>query len=202
MTNLAQSWYDLTLLSPQDPRSILSYATIADSTGAAIVGLFQNSNDFKKTGAAWSTTVPLVYSGTPAVYSNDPTSALTIQDANEWNFNHQMRTTDTLIPDALQRMVFGRLGPLFGNAFYLTFSATIIDIEISFLENFTSGGNFTGGGLGTVPVISFTSANNFSGASRQMQLVFKRAGTYRMAFRLIDNAGNWSVFQTDWIVND
>src|SRR5690348_8595743 len=102
--NLAvQSWQDLQVAMPLDPRSIILNAQLGavQSTFVRATNLLQS---------AWVAS-PLAYTGNNTrLGSLDTTDQTTVQEAAQWSMSHQMVNVGGNIPPTLNKVVFLRAG--------------------------------------------------------------------------------------------
>ena len=109
---------------------------------------------------------------------------------------------DVKLPKAVEKIMFLKAGEAFVNNIFLDWSAgvTSTDVLFSFRDNSVTSGDFTDAAAGTIPVFAFPSSATYGGTSRRMQITLRRAGRYTVGLRIFDSAGNWSLYEMDWIV--
>jgi hypothetical protein len=199
-----QSWYDLPLMSPMDPRSVVSFVNLQDSGGGNHSGIFQNSSTFLN-NTTWHTP-PIAYTSIATVAPM--CNALTPQDSDavvtaaNWTAAHGILASNTQLPPTILRSCFLKAGNRFQTTINLDWTpgVTSTDVQLSFKDNSGVGGNLITGSS-TVPVLAW-SGNTFGGLARALTISTIGPGRVAMVLRIIDNSGNWSMFEMDWnIVN-
>jgi len=201
-SNNPQSWYDLPLMQPMDPRSIISFVQFDNNAGGPVLGVFQNSATFLN-NTAWVAS-PLSLSAGTGGTSPTCTALAGIQDyqsfvaAQQWINSHGVVRTNTQLPATVQKIIFLKSGNNFLTTFFLDFAGgvTSTDIQLSIRDNSVTGGNFLDSATGTVPAFTFSGA--FGGTSRKLAICTNGPGRVSMGMRVIDNASNWSMFEMDW----
>ncbi|MDP4198704.1 MAG: hypothetical protein Q8902_03940 [Bacteroidota bacterium] len=202
--NIPQSWYDFAVMPPMDPRSIVQTISFEDQAGTMRAASFARST-------TWLHAVP--WANPPLIVTNFATAVpnVTVPNTNDfdsveaaaaWNSLHAMTATTPLFPIAVEKIMFLKAGTAFVNNIYLDFSAGITsqDILFSFSENSLTSGDFTGGGAGTIPVFAFPTAPTYGGTARNLQITLLRTGRFKVAFRILDSAANYSTYEMEWIV--
>ncbi len=197
-----QSWNDLVVMTPMDPRAVISSTTFQNSAGAAQPGVFLRSSTFLH-AATWVN--PPMIVNTSLVATVGATNSYdfdAIEQALTWNGLHQMTVPNALLPLSVSKIIFLKAGTQFVNTIFLDWTGgttSSSDVEISFRDNSTTSGIFQNAGTGTMPVFSF-GASSYGGTGRALTLSLLRTGRFPMAMRLIDSSGNYSMFEMDWIV--
>lgn len=187
MTNQVQSWYDIPLQQPHDPR-ILIANTYLDST----IGTFARSSSFL--ASTWGAS-PLALSGTVVCTSLHTDNLLSVAEAAQWTFAHQGLNTSASNPPALQKVVFLRGGSSYEMSFSIDFGASNHNgVQLSFRDNAATPGDFTG--TGTIPVITFPAV--YTGV-KTFKVTLKMLGTFVMALRTTSGGTNY-LFEMEWNV--
>jgi hypothetical protein len=186
----AQSWQDLQVAPPIDPKSIILGASLGGAGGT-----FTRSTNVLQ--AAWVAS-PVAFTGANTkIISADTTDASTTIDAIQWTFNHQMVNAAANIPPALAKTVFLRAGVIWDNQIEINLSGgTCNNVQLTFRDNLGTSGTFLNSAIGAVPVISFGSGLT---GTLVLHLSLLQPGTYSMALIMVI-AGNWSAFEMEWIV--
>src|SRR5258705_13695291 len=108
----AQSWQDLQVAQPIDPRTVLLTATLGST-----VGTFTRS--VASLQSSWTGTNPIVFTGSNTkLVSLDTTDAATTLEALQWTASHQM--VNSAAPAGLN-VAFGKAGAIFDNQYELSF---------------------------------------------------------------------------------
>lgn len=200
----AQSWNDLVVMPPTDPRSIISSLSMEDQAGNLQSATFARSSTWLNSSKTWINPPMVVTqpgtSTTSRIMAANPYDFQAVVDATNWNTQHSMTLPTTGLPISVQNIMFLKSDPRFINFFYVDFTgaATSTDIQLSMRDNSTTSGDFQGGPIGTVPV--FTLAGSFGGTGRNVQVSLNAPGRFHVGLRIVDNTGNWSMFEMDWIV--
>ncbi len=195
----AQSWNDLLLQSTMDPRGLISNAGFV-STG----GLFLRSTTWLQ-AVTW--VAPPMKVSAPGVGTTSNIMAVNPQDfpsieaAATWNATHAMTTINPQIPLVNEGLMYLHAGSNFYNNIYLdiTGGTTLVSVQLSFRDNSYTAGDFTAGATGTIPVFDF-GTGPFMGLGKLFQVTLLQTGRFQMGLRLVDNAGNYSMFPMDWLV--
>ncbi len=201
---MPQSWNDLVVMPPQDPRILIAAASFEDSGGSGHGAVFIRSNTFLH-ATTW-VNPPMIVSAvtsstTPTI---QPVNAMDFdaqEQANVWNGTHAMASTNSQIPLSVQKILFARGDPKFVNNFYVDWTGgttSSSDVELTFRDNSCTSGDFQNSGSGTIPVFSFPAAS-YGGTGRLLSMTLLRTGRFPMAMRLIDSSGNYSIFEFDLI---
>ncbi len=179
------SWYDWAHQMPANILDLVAIARLGGTTGA-----FLNSTTFNTPPVAW-TASGIAYSGEPLVAALATDSGLAINNANQFNFGHELRNQSVLLAPPLQKVIFARAGTEWENLITLALGGvTYTDLQLSFRDNAGTRGD----AQGTIPVISWT--GSFTG-NQQLELVFKRKGQAVLMLRAINAAGDWSAFEME-----
>jgi hypothetical protein len=185
-----------------DPRVIVASASFQNSSGVAQVASFIRSNSFLH-ASTWVTPPMIVNTSTPGyINASNAYDFDAIEQANTWNGLHQMTTSSSQIPFSVNKLIFLKAGTQFINNIFLDWTGgttSTSDIELSFRDNSTTSGIFQNAAVGTMPVFSFP-AGTYGGTAKQLTLTLLRTGRFPMVMRIIDNTGNYSMFEMDWIV--
>ncbi len=185
-----QSWADLQVAQPIDPKSVIMGVSLGANAGS-----FTRSTNALQ--AAWVAPVANYTGSNTKVNSWDTTDAATGQDAIQWTFNHQMVNVAANIPGALNNVAFLRAGKIWDNQIEFALGgAANNNIQLTFRDNLGTTGQFLNSATGSVPVISL--GNGLNGA-QIMHVTFLQPGIFQMV--LISQIGaNWSAFPMEWIV--
>ncbi len=197
---MPQSWFDLVVMPPMDPRSIISAVTFEASGGGQQAGTFARSSTWLHS-ATWINP-PLIVSQSGAnVTCPNVQDFASVEEANVWNGLHLMTAQNNQLPLSVQKIMFLKSGTAFVNNIFLNWSAgvTSTDVQLSFRDNAATSGDFQNAGSGTVPVFAW-SGPTFGSTARNLQVTLLRTGRFQVALRIIDNSGNYSMYEMDWIV--
>ncbi len=197
---MPQSWYDLVVMSPMDIRSLIQSATFESSGGGQTAGTFARSSTWLH-AATW-VNPPLVVSQTGSnVTCPNAQDFASVEAANTWNGLHLMTAQNNQLPLSVQKIMFLKAGTAFVNNIFLdwTPAVTSTDVQLSFRDNSTTSGDFQNSATATVPVFAFSGAT-FGTTARNLQVTLLRTGRFQVALRIIDNSGNYSMYEMDWIV--
>ncbi len=193
-------------MDPLDPRSVISIVSMQDQGGTNRLATFQNSSTFLKL-TTWAnsplTPSPVATATTPGVSATSPADFDAVVEAQHWTAAHGMVANNTQLPMTVQRIFFAKARPNFLNNFYFDMpgGVTSTDIQLSFRDNSGVGGNFIDSALGTIPAFCWSGAT-FGGTGRLFQISFNRPGRFYLVLRVIDNTGNYSMFELDFNVVD
>ncbi|HEY6171686.1 MAG TPA: hypothetical protein VIX80_05455 [Candidatus Kapabacteria bacterium] len=188
MNSPVQSWYDVTLQQPVDPRIL-----IANSYIGATQGGFSRSSNYAAAGWAAS---PLAYSGTSVCTTLHTDDALAVAEAAQWTFSHQGLNLAGTTPPCLQKVAFLRGGTSFEMTFSIDFGVTNhTSVQLSFRDNVATPGNFAGT-FGSIPVISYSGV--FTGV-QTFKVTLKQLGTFIMGLRTTVGGSNY-MFEMEWNV--
>lgn len=189
MNSVPQSWYDLSIIPPIDPRLLIADARIG-STQAT----FNRSNDFNV--STWGTN-SVVLTGNTLCEAWETDNLWKVEDAAQWTMSHQTGNFASTIAPPLRKIVFLRGGRQWKNTLEVDLGATTFtEIQLSFRDNAASAGNFAGAGPGTIPVFEWT--GSFTGTI-DLVLSFLDMGRYSMVLKLRDG-GNNSMFEMEFII--
>ncbi len=139
---------------------------------------------------------------TPGVQAANPQDFESIVEATTWNGLHTMVSpTVNQLPFSVQKIMFLKAKPNFVNNLFLdiTGTASSTDIQLSIRDNSATSGEFQNAALGTIPAFVFPS-HTYSGTGLNLQVSLLRTGRFNVALRIVDNSGNYSIFEMDWIV--
>lgn len=189
MNNIIQSWYDVPLQEPVDPR-ILVANTYLDATQ----GVFTRSTQYGAT--AWVAS-PLAYNGSAVCTTLHTDDALAVAEAAQWTFSHQGLNLGGTNPPCLQKVAFLRGGTSYEMTFSIDFGASNhTNVLLSFRDNAATPGDFAGSGAGTIPVISY--GGIWTGV-RTFKVTLKMLGTFVMGLRTTVGGNNY-LFEMEWNV--
>jgi hypothetical protein len=197
---MPQSWFDLVVMSPMDPRGLIQSATFESSGGGQTAGTFTRSSTWLH-NSTW-VNPPLIASQAGAnVTCPNAQDFASVEAANTWNGLHLMTAQNNQLPLSVQKIMFLKAGTAFVNNIFLdwTPAVTSTDVQLSFRDNSTTSGNFQNSASATVPVFAFSGAT-FGSTARMLQVTLLKTGRFQMALRIIDNSGNYSMYEMDWIV--
>jgi hypothetical protein len=198
--NAPQSWFDLIVMQPMDPRSIISTVSFENNASSQTVATFARSSTWLES-ATWINP-PLIVSQTASyVICPNAQDFASVEEANVWNGLHQMTALNNQLPIAVQKIMFLKAGTAFVNNIFLDWSAgvTSTNVQLSFRDNSTTSGMFQNSGTATVPIFLFTGAT-FGLTARNLQVTLLRTGRFHVALRILDNSGNYSLYEMEWIV--
>ncbi len=191
MNNSVQSWYDMPVQEPLDPRIL-----VANITLGGLQGTFTRSTNF--IGALTWNASPFSIANNPNCTTLHTDDQLAVAQAFQWNFSHQTANLLTTNPIPLRKMIFLRGGTDSVMTFNIALgAATYNDLQISFRDNAATPGMFTGTGNGTIPAFLFTGPLTGTVA---MQVTLNMLGTFVMAISARDTLGNSSMFEMEWVV--
>jgi len=189
MTNQVQSWYDIPLQQPVDPRILIANCFLDGNQGS-----FARSSAY--TASSW-TASPLKPNGSVVCATLHTDDDLAVAEAAQWTFSHQGLNLATSNPPELQKVMFLRAGTSYVMTFDIDFGAsTHAAIMLSFRDNAATPGDFAGSGSGTIPVISFP--NTCTGI-KSFKVTLKMLGTFVMGLRTSVGATN-HLFEMEWNV--
>src|SRR5580692_6604777 len=103
-TTIPQSWYDLPICKPADPRKLISNASLSSTQG-----IFVLSTTFRHPTGSWSTS-PLSLNGNPVCSSLWTDNQLAVAEAAQWNFLNGTRSNDPKISPLLSNLIFLKAG--------------------------------------------------------------------------------------------
>jgi len=188
----SQSWQDLQIANPLDPKSIIPYATLGTNAGA-----FSRSTNILQ--SAWVAS-PLVFTGNnTSVVSTDTTDQSTVVDAAQWTFTHQMVNVAANIPPSMSKVVFMRAGKNWQNKIEIALGApNYTNVQLTFRDNLGTSGQFLNSATGSAPVILFGGGAAITG-NQVLTLPVLQPGTYNMVLAML-TGGNWSAFEMEWVV--
>lgn len=187
--NGAQSWNDLAITSPGEIRDLLADAYL-NSTQAT----FKRSTTFLN--VAWVVN-NISFTGVAASSALRTDDLGMVANAAQWNFSHACVNTAASLQTPLKKIVFLRGGTDWQMSLQLAFGGvTYTDIQLSYRDNGSSGGDFTGSGQGSIPVVHF--AGNFTG-NVDLKMTLKQFGRFPMTLVLKDNAtGQYTAFELEF----
>lgn len=185
------SWFDLTTRLPGEIRDF-----VADAYLNATQGTFARSTTYLQN--AWATN-SIAFTSTASCETLKTDQAGMVADAKQWNLSHQIVNTSSTLQPPLKRIVFLRGGTDWQMKLTFAWGAnTYSDIQLSFRDNGTSSGDFTGSPQGSIPVIKFS--GNFTG-DVTLTVTLKQFGTFPMMLVLKDNGTlQYSVFEMEFVV--
>jgi hypothetical protein len=98
-----QSWYDVVLVPPTDPRELIAQVSLN-----GLVASFVRSTSF--TGAASWTASPFTLTGSLVCTSLHGDDLLEVANAAQWTLSHQGINTAASTPIPVRRVIFMRGG--------------------------------------------------------------------------------------------
>ena len=185
----AQSWQDLQVAMPIDPRSI-----ILNTQLGAVQGTFVRSTNLLQ--SAWgSNTISYNATGN-SLATLDGTDATTSAYAAQWNATHQMVNVAANLPSSLNKIAFMKAGPYWDNQININFGGTSwLNAQLTFRDNIATSGQFLNGSTGSIPAYSF---GNISGL-QLLHVTIAQPGIYSVIIVVLFS-GAWSTFEMEWIV--
>jgi hypothetical protein len=190
----AESWYDLPLLRPRDPR-----AWIANLKINGLESTFVRSQSIL--GASSWIDSPFALTGPVTCQSLHGDDQLTVANANQWSLSHQPGNfASTAVPLPLRKILFMRGGEQWAMNFQINLGPLTYDsLCFTLTENLTSAGDFAGNTQGSIPAFEFQSG--LTGIIN-LQVSIRHLGRVGVCIQGIDNSGypKSSVFEMDWIV--
>jgi hypothetical protein len=201
MTN-PQSWNDFPVMEPMDPRLVISKVLLDDNTGASKGGTFSRVTDWLQ-NVTWVNPVLKISDVTtstfPTIQSNSAQDYESFQEAIVWNSTHAMTATNPKLPLAVKKIVFAKAGKAFDNIIYLDFigGATSTNVQISFRDNSITNGQPDATGAPTIPVFAFPTTATYGGTGRKLIFTVLRPGRFALGIRVVDNLGNYSMFELE-----
>lgn len=198
----AQSWFDLVVMPPMDPRSIIQTASLQDNGGAMQAAKFARLNGWLTPGPWVNSIISLnITPGNVTVPNAYDFSSQ--EEANSWNTLHQMTAVSpTSLPTSASRKMFFKAGTAFVNNVYIDFAGgkTSSNILLSFIDNSATSGDFQNAAGGTVPCFQFPTGATFGGTGRNLQVTLLATGRFNVGLLVMDNTGNFSMYEMEWIV--
>ena len=189
MNSPVQSWYDVALQQPVDPRILIANCYLDGNQGS-----FARNNAFAAAGWAASSLTAVAPVVCTSLHTDD---ALAVAEAAQWTFTHQGINNSATNPPCLQKVVFLRGGTNFEMTFSINFGlATHSAVLLSFRDNAATPGDFAGSGAGTIPVIAFP--NTYTGI-KTFKVTLKMLGSFVMGLRSTAG-GAAELFEMEWNV--
>lgn len=188
LSSSVDSWYDLPVQTPVDPRILIANAQLG-----IIQGTFVRTSNF--TASTWIAT-PFVLDGNISCASLHSDNALSVADAAQWNFSHQGANVAATNAPPLRKVIFLRGGTEWEMDIGIDFGVlNYTDLLLSFRDNAATPGDFTGSG-GTIPAIKFTGVTT---GVHILKVTLKMLGTFTMAIKALETTNN-SLFEMEWVV--
>lgn len=207
MNNRAQSWNDLVVMPPMDPRAIIASLSFEDQTSAIQIASFARSATWLNPAKTWVnppmiTSLPSTPATTAHIVAANPYDFDAVVQSTNWNTVHAMTVPSAGLPIDVQKIMFLKADPRFVNNLYFDFTggATSTDIQFSMRDNSATSGMFENAAAATIPVFTFPSTSTYGGLGRNVQVSLSMPGRFHVAFRIVDNSGNWSMFEMEWVV--
>jgi hypothetical protein len=184
-----QSWQDLQVAPPLDPRMIFLSAALGST-----VGTFTRSTNLLQ--SAWVAS-PLAFTGNNTkVASMDTTDAATSVDAAQWTLNHQMTNASAGIPPSLGKIAYVRTGPYWDNQLEINFGVSSYNnVQLTLRDNLGTSGMFVNGATGGIPAFSFGSGIT---GNQVLHLTLLKAGTYNLVIAMVLSS-NWNAFEIELV---
>jgi hypothetical protein len=203
-TTSAQSWFDFPVMQPMDIRSLVQTASLQDNGGTLRAATFSRSSTWLVPGPWVSPVVGINVGGTvPNISVPNTYDYQSIEAANEWNTLHQMAAPNAvIIPAAVSKIMFLKAGTAFVNNLYLDWTPgkTSQLVQLSFRDNSVTSGDFQNAGTGTIPALLFPTTATYGGINKNFQVTLLQKGRFQVGMLVLDNAGNMSMYEMDWIV--
>ncbi len=188
---IVTSWNEWANVLPANPLDLIANARL-DSTSGVLI----NSNSFSHpSGSALPIQSPFLLNGKPTCVAlnssgDDPNDAL------QWNFAHLTRNLNANLAPPLDKVIFLRSGLRWEMKIPINLGTGVYsDLQLSFRDNAGTRGDTSG----TVPVIAFNTSATFTGGV-VLTVTLKYTGHAVMGLRAIDNGGNWSMYESEWII--
>ncbi len=205
-SNAPQSWFDLVVMPPMDPRNIIQTAAMEDSGGTMRAAMFQRSSSWLLPGT-WAQPPLSLSAGSGATLPNVTVPNIydyaSIEAANSWNTLHQMTpVTPSGLPLAVQQIMFLKAGTAFVNNIYLDWKGVVTSssVQLSFRDNSVTSGDFQNAGTATVPVFAFPNSATYGSTGRNLQVTLLRPGRFHVGLVILDSTAAISMFEMEWIV--
>lgn len=190
MNSTPQSWYDLSIIPPIDPRLLIADARIGSSQAT-----FTRSTDFLQT--TWANHA-VAFSGNTLCEAWETDNLWKVEDAAQWTMVHQTGNFTSAIAPPLRKVVFLRGGRQWKNTLEVDLGATTFtDIQMTFRDNAASAGNFANSANGSIPVFLWT--GNFTGKVN-LVLSLQDFGRYSLVLKLKETALLQSMFEMEFII--
>ncbi len=196
--NKIQSFNDLLVMDPVDPRDLIADINLTDSGQEPGIWSLESTFITPAVGSVWINS-GIVISSINTVSTNHQDDEQMVFDALAWNMARQKSAdfASTIAPP-LRKVVFMRSGIQWRNTFGLTFPAspTFTEVQISLLDNAATRGD----AQGTVPVFKWTAGSPYAGVV-QLSMVLKKRGRFQLGILGIDTGSpaDWSMFELDII---
>ena len=191
-------------MPPIDPRSLIQMISFEDQANVNQVAGFTRSTTWLQ-NVTWLD-APLIVTPaatkTAVIAAPNAADYQSLQDAIAWNSTHAMTPLSTKLPKAVEKIFFLKAGGQFINQIYLDWNigVTSTDVQFSFRDNSVTSGDFTNSATGTIPVFAFPNTSTYGGIGRLLQVSLLARGRYMVGMRIVDNSGNWSLYDMQWIV--
>ncbi len=188
-----------------DPRSIVSFISFEDNAGSDQAGVFQRSATWLQ-NVSWVDAPMIVSPLTPLTTPNlivpNPQDFQSVQVANLWNSSQAMTSINTRLPKAVEKIMFLKAGLPFINNLYLDWTpgVTSTDVQFSFRDNSLTPGDFLDSTSGTIPAFVFPGTATYGLTARRLRVTLRRRGQFNVGLRILDNSGNYSLYEMIWIV--
>ena len=190
-SEIITSWIDWADTMPKSPLDLIANARLGSAQG-----VFAYSTTFSSpSGSTLPSASPIALSSDPICFALGTDNLQNVADAAQWNFAHQTRNSSTKLAPPLSKVIFLRAGTQWEMKIPLSLGpGTYVNFELSYRDNAGTRGD----AQGTVPVISF-SGTSFTDPL-VLYVTLKQVGHVSMGLRAIDNAGNWSMYESEWII--
>ncbi len=181
------SWIGWQNQQPVDPLSLIARARIN-----AVTGVYVNSTTYLASSPPVAS--PISLQGVPVCSALGTDSQQHVADAAQWNFQHLSGNTGATLALPLQKVIFLRGGTDWEMAIPLSLGAsTFVNFQLSFRNNAGTRGDCAG----TIPAIEFS--GTFNGVIT-LSVTLKQLGAATMGLRGIDALGQWSMYESEWII--
>lgn len=188
-TTVINNWYDLQNTMPRNVFDLIAEARL---NGAP--GVFTYSDTYRNPGGTWVAT-PVTLASAPVCSALGSDNQQKVADAAQWDVQHLTANLNTDLAPPLRKMLYLRGGTQWRMTFQLNFPVQMDDVQLSFRDNAGTRGDYAG----AVPVIDFSAAGPFSGTVA-LDVVLKQFGHACMGLRTISNAGDYSMYESEWII--
>lgn len=186
-----QSWYDLVLAHPPDPRGIIEDVHFNNINGA-----FLFSTNYSTPAVGWSAS-PLTLQANPFCSALQTDNQLAVAQAQQWNFENITANLSTDLPPSLRALIFLRGGTSWKNSVPFSLSAEVSELQISFIDNAATAGYFVGASSGGIPALVIT--GSFTG-NVNLDLTLSQFGYTSFGLRTTTLAGGEAFLRLDCIV--
>lgn len=188
MITQPSSWNDLAVIPPTDPRTLIANASLG-----GVQGTFTRSSNF--IGAATWIASPFQLTGTIVCNTLHTDDQLAVADAAQWTFLHKSGNFGATVAPPVKKIVFFRGGREWEMVLPINLgAASYSDLQLSFRDNATSAGDYTGSSTGTIPAILFSGSLT---GTVDLVLSLAQLGHFALAISARDGSSNWSMFEIE-----